>query len=472
MSTSPTTTTPTVPTGGDVASRIAALRHRVDGDVLVPGDVGYHEASLAWDRAVAHRPAVIVVADNVGDVIATVLFAADLGRGLAVQATGHGVVEPVDGVLLVTSHLQEVVVDAEERTAWVAAGSTSGAVLEAAQAHGLAPLVGSSPDVGMVGYAIGGGLGWLARRYGPACDAVRSFEVVTPDGSLVRACRTENPELFRALCGGAGACGVVTDMEITLVPVTDVYAGNLYYPAEAAAEVVARWSAWVAAAPTELTSAVMLINEPPAPGLPEELRGRSFTIVRGCWCGPLDEGRALLDEWRAIMAPEIDAWAEMPFADAATISQVPSAPMPFVGSGGWLADVGADVGAVLAAHTFPSDGPAPLVFSEIRHLGGAVASGDREHTSMGNRDRAFLVQMTGRPTGAADDARIRAHLGATKAALGTSLSDRTYLNFLTGDERRSCASTALDDADRRAIAETCARLDPDDLLRFGIDPDA
>ena len=113
-------------------------------------------------------------------------------------------------------------------------------MLAAAQAHGLAPLVGSSPDVGMVGYTMGGGLGWLARSYGPACDAVRSFEVVTPDGSLVRACRTENPDLFRALCGGAGACGVVTDMEIALVPVTDVYAGNLYYPAEAAAEVVAR----------------------------------------------------------------------------------------------------------------------------------------------------------------------------------------------------------------------------------------
>ena len=384
------------------------------------------------------------------------------------QASGHGAVCPVDGVLLVTSRLQEVVVDAEERTAWVAAGSTSSAVLQAAQAHGLAPLVGSSPDVGMVGYALGGGLGWLARQYGPACDAVRSFEVVTPDGSLLRACRTENPDLFQALCGGAGPCGVVTDMEIALVPVTDVYAGNLYYPAEAAAEVVARWSAWVADAPTELTSAVMLINEPPAPDLPDELRGRSFAVVRGCWCGPLEQGRALLDEWRAIMPPTIDAWREMPFADAATISQDPTTPMPFIGSGGYLVDVDAGVGSVLAANTFAAEGPPPLVFSEIRHLGGAVATGDRAHTTMGNRDHAFLLQMTGRPVAAGDGAAIEAHLRATKAALGTSLSDRTYLNFLTGDERRGCASTALDDADRRAIAETCAHLDPDDLLRFGV----
>jgi hypothetical protein len=470
MTTSPTTTTPSVPTGADVASRIAALRHRVDGDVLVPGDDGYVGASSAWDLAVVHRPAVVVVADNVGDVIATVRFAADLGRGLGVQASGHGVVCPVDGVLLVTNRLREVVVDAEERTAWVAAGSTSAAVLAAAQAHGLAPLVGSSPDVGMVGYTIGGGLGWLARKHGPACDAVRSYEVVTPDGSLVRACRTENPELFRALSGGAGACGVITDMEVALVPVTDVYAGNLYYPAEAAAEVLARWAAWVADAPDELTSAVVLLNEPPVDEVPEERRGRSFTVVRGCWCGPIEQGRALLDEWRAAMPPSIDAWAEMPFAEAATISQDPVQPMPFVGTGGWLVDVGAEVGAVLAAGTFPAGGPPPLVASEIRHLGGAVADADRTHTTMGNRDRRFLLQMTGRPVAPGDAAVIEAHQRAMKAALGASLSERTYLNFLTGDERRSCAPTALDPADRRAIADTCARLDPDDLLRFGIAP--
>ncbi|MET0579097.1 MAG: FAD-binding oxidoreductase, partial [Ilumatobacteraceae bacterium] len=441
MSTSPTTTTLTVPAGDDVASRIAALRHRVDGDVFVPGEAGYDEASLAWDRAIAHRPAVVVVAENVGDVIATVVFAADLGQGLGVQASGHGVVSPVDGVLLVTSRLQEVVVDAEERTAWVAAGSTSGAVVSAAQAHGLAPLVGSSPGVGMVGYAMGGGLGWLARRYGPACDAVRSFEVVTPDGSLVRACRTENPELFRALCGGAGACGVVTDMEIALVPVTDVYAGNLYYPADAAADVVARWSAWAADAPAELTSAVVMMNYPPLPEVPEELRGRSFAVVRGCWCGPLEDGRALLDGWRAALPPAIDAWGEMPFADVAAISQDPVDPMPFVGSGGWLDRVDAGVGTVVAAATFPAAGPPPLVFSEIRHLGGAVATGDRAHTTMGNRDRPFLLQMTGRPTDATDAVAIEAHLRTTKAALGTALTDRTYLNFLTGEERRTCAAS-------------------------------
>ena len=136
--------------------------------------------------------------------IATVSFAAETGLGLGVQATGHGVALPVDGVLLVTSRMDELEVDAEARTAWVGAGCAWAPVLAAAQQHGLAPLVPSSTAVGAVGSTLGGGLGWLARRYGPACDAVRSFEVVTPDGELVQACPNEHADLFRALRGGGG----------------------------------------------------------------------------------------------------------------------------------------------------------------------------------------------------------------------------------------------------------------------------
>ena len=175
---------PVAPVAGDIATRIAALRRRVDGDVLTPADPGYEQAITAWNRTTAHGPAVVVLADNVGDVIATVTFAAELGIGLGVQATSHGGVAPVDGVLLVTARLQDVAVDPEERTAWVAAGCTWADIVAATHAHGLAPIADSSPSVGAVASTLGGGLGWLARQHGPACDAVRSFEVVTADGSL------------------------------------------------------------------------------------------------------------------------------------------------------------------------------------------------------------------------------------------------------------------------------------------------
>lgn len=459
------------------ASLVTTLRHRVDGDVLEPGDPGFAEAGRPWNLAFHHAPAVIVVADDVGDVIAAVTFAAAVGRGLGVQCSGHGVTACVDGVLLVTDRLDDVEIDVEARTAWVGAGCSAATVLAAAAAHGLAPLVGSSPSVGMVGYTLGGGLGWLARRFGPACDAVRSFEVVTPDGELVRAGHDEHPELFRALRGGGGCAGVVTEMEIELFPVADVYAGNLYYPAAMAAEIVARWATWVRDVPDELTSAVVLANLPDAPGLDDAVRGRSMTVVRGCWCGPSDAGRELLDTWRAIAPPDVDEWSVMPFADAATISRDPADPTPIVGTGGWLEDLdepaGAEVGAVLAAATFGDgargDAAPPLLFSQIRHVGGAVARGDRDHSSMGNRDRQFLLQLVGSGPTSAAAATVAAHQRSTSARLGHHLSKRTFVNVLDGEQRRHCAKDALDPDGREAIARARALHDPADVLRFGID---
>jgi FAD binding domain len=461
-------TTPlAAPVAGDLQRRLAALRRRVDGAVLVPGDEGFQAAALTWSQGSAHQPSTIVVAADVGDVIATVTFAAEVGVGLGVQATGHGVALPVDGVLLVTSHMDEIEIDAEERTAWVGAGCRWEPVLAAAQEHGLAPLVGSSTAIGAVGYTLGGGLGWLARRYGPACDAVRSFEVVTPDGELVRACRDEHPELFRALRGGGGgALGVVTEMEIDLFPVTEVYAGNLVYGPTAAAEVISAWSAWVAGAPPELTSSVVLVDGPATP---------AAVLVRGCWCGDLATGRRLLDTWRAMVPPAADTWRRLPFADIASVSDHPLEPTPAAITGGWLADpspgagLPPGVGATLSAATFGGDRRYRR-YVEIRHAGAAVTAGpSRTASSMGNRDHQFHMQLVGVPAAADDTDLVRCRLEATKADLGAALSARTYLNGLDGVARRAAAATSIDAPDLAAIAAVRALVDPDDVLRFGVD---
>jgi FAD/FMN-containing dehydrogenase len=450
----------------DLDQRLAALRHRIDGEVLTPGDPGFREAAQAWNRNACHDPAVIVVAEDVGDVIAAVTFAAERGLGLGVQATGHGVALPVDGVLLVTSRMDGVEVDAEERTAWIQAGTPWGPVLAAAQARGLAPLVGSSLAVGAVGFTLGGGLGWLARRFGPSCDAVRSLEVVTPDGALVCASRDEHPALFHALRGGGGgSLGVVTEMEVQLFPVTTVYGGDLTYRAEDAADVLEQWSRWVADVPDELTSSVVLLNGP---------GGRGSTIVRGCWSGPVDAGRALLDEWRALRPPVVDGWGEQRFADLAALSAEPTEPTARLVTGGWLAaaagqciDRGA--GQILAAATFGADGPPALRYCEVRHAGGAVAtSAKRGGSSMGNRDGAFLLHLVGVVDDEHDAATIARHLDATTAALGAHLSDRTYLNVLDGPTRAAAAPTSIDAADLAAIAAVAAEVDPDHLLRYGV----
>jgi hypothetical protein len=451
------------------ASALAELRSRITGEVLTRSDPGYDQHRLGWNRALEHDPAVVVVAADIGDVVAAVSFASSEGLGLGVQATGHGAVLPVGGVLLDTSRLTDVRIDPIQRTAWISAGCTWGPVLDEAQTHGLAPLLGSSTTVGAIGYTLGGGLGWLARHFGSCADSVRAFEVVTPDGQLVRAAADENADLFAALRGGGGgAFGVVTGMEIDLYPVTTVYAGNLLYPAEAAAEVVARYVEWVADAPDELTTSVVLMNFPPLPEIPEPIRGRSFTIVRGCWSGDLAAGRAVLDQWRATMPPTIDMWDVMPFAAADAISQDPVDPMPALTTGGWLDRFDAGVAEVLAERTFPTDGPPAVIFSEVRHVGGAVARGDRSATSMGHREREFAFHVVGAPM-AVDLATVEAEVAATAAALGDALSRATYLNFLEGEERRARTADAVDPERHAALAELQRRLDPADVLRFGVD---
>jgi FAD/FMN-containing dehydrogenase len=443
------------------------LRREIRGTVLGAEDVGYANAIAAWNLAATHTPRVVVVAAGPPDVVAAVRYAADAGLGIGVQATGHGPVLPVDGMLINTSRMDGVSVDPVARTAAIGAGSPGGSVLAAAQEHGLAPLLGASPTVGAIGLTLGGGLGWLSRRYGPACDAVRSFDVVTPNACLVRASADENADLFRALRGGGGGVlGVVTGMVVDLFPVTRVYAGNLVYPATAAVGVTERYARWVEQAPDDLTSSIVFMNFPADPAVPTPMRGQSFVMVRGCWCGDLGEGRGFVDDFRVATTPAMDAWSEMSFADSATISNDPVEPMPVVGTGAWLTRLDGDVAAVLASHTFPTAGRAPVTFSEVRHLGGAVTRRVSHDSVMGNRDRQFLLATIAR----ADRGPLAMTSGQAEllGALGDHLSTGTFTNFVDGPARRSATQASTDASQHRALARLQARLDPHNLLRFGV----
>jgi hypothetical protein len=450
-------------------SALDELRRRVAGDVLLPGDDHFEAACQPWNVAHQHRPTVVVVAATADDVVAAVRYARAAGVGLGVQATGHGVTAAADGgVLIVTRRMSGVQVDPFARTAWVSAGATWAPVLAEAQRHGLAPLLGSSPHVGAVGYTLGGGLGWLARKHGAAVDRVRRFEVVTAEGRLVRASAHEHPELFFALRGaGAGAVGIVTGMEIELVPVDTVYGGNLLYPAEQAAEVLARFARWAPTTPDELTSEVVLMNFPPLPEVPEPLRGRSFAILRGCWCGPVEEGRALLDAWRAELPPVMDLWQELPFTEVAAISNDPVDPMPAFATGAWMHTLDEAAARVLIDGTFPMGAPPVLAFSEVRHLGGAVARTDRD-AALGGCDEEFLFHCIGLAPDPVAKAEVRDHALAMKQDLAPNLG-RLYLNFVDGDERRRGAASAVGAEGRARLQALKAATDPTDVFRFGLD---
>ncbi|WP_088317480.1 FAD-binding oxidoreductase [Kineosporia sp. R_H_3] len=445
------------------ADALALLRARVDGTVLVEGAHGYAESFAPFNTSVVQRPAVVVVAESVADVVHAVRCAADLGLRVAVQSTGHGIGRPADGALLVvTSRLRRVRVDPVNRTAFVGAGNRWGDVLPLAQEHGLAPVLGSSPLVGCVGFTLGGGVGWLARRYGFGSDNAVAFDVVTPDGSLVRASAHDNPELFWALRGvGGGPFGVVVGMEIALHPLSRLYAGNLYYPAELAGEVARRWRDWVAGAPEELSSSVVLMQYPPAPEVPEALRGRSFAVVRGAWCGDAAQGTELLDDWRRWRTPLVDAWADMPFGEVGSISHDPVDPMPAYVTTEQL-DSLPDEALDLFVDGWQEhlDGERLVVLAELRQLGGAVRRGGADAANDRARSAEYCLEYV---TVAADEARAHAverHYTQTRDRLAPFVTGATYLNFTEGAEKAARTASAAGGAAWQRLRTLKSTLDP------------
>jgi FAD/FMN-containing dehydrogenase len=264
------------------------LEAMVAGDVFIPGDDGYDQARRAWDLAADQRPAVVVFAESVVDVVRAVRFAASQGMRVAPQGTGHGSLplELLDGAMLLkTSRMRRVEIYPATRTARAEAGAQWEDVTVPAGEYGLAALAGTSPNVGVTGYTLGGGMGWLARRYGLAANSVTAAEIVTPDGRLARADSEYEPDLFWAVRGGGGSVGVVTALEMALYPVGELYAGALFFPIERSSEVLHAWREWTGAVPDEVTSLGRILRLPPVPEIPEFLRGRSFVLVEAAYLG-------------------------------------------------------------------------------------------------------------------------------------------------------------------------------------------
>ncbi len=438
------------------------------GEIVTPDMPAYAEARLAWNRSVQQMPALIVYPLDAGDVAEAVRHARANDLSIAVQATGHGTLRAADGALLInTSRMNKVTIDAQAGTARVEAGAVWGDVLPKAQAFGLAPLLGSSTGVGVVGYTLGGGMGWLARKHGIAADSVTGFEVVTAEGECLCASPAENADLFRALRGGGGTFGIVTALEIKLYPVGNVFAGNLLYPIETAKEVMARWRDWVADAPDALTSAVVIMNYPPMPELPDFLRGKSFVQVRGCYAGDLAEGERLLKFWLDWRAPAVNMWHAMPFTEADSISMDPRDPLPGKSSGMWLRSL-SDAGiAALIQHASAAEG-SPLILAEVRQAGGAIRKAQARSAAFGHRDAEFVMHVVGiTPTPEAQHA-VESCIASLKRGLQADEAG-AYMNFLEGEEARARTQAAFSDDTYHWLKHLKRKVDPHNRLNHAYD---
>jgi FAD/FMN-containing dehydrogenase len=453
-----------------VQSQVVELRSRLAGQVITPSDPQYDQARQAWNLSVDQRPAVILVAQSAEDISLAVRFARRQGLGIAIQSGGHGVVLPAnDALLIVTNQLRRLRVDAQNQTAWIGAGLKWGMVLEKTQEFGLAPLLGSSPDVGVVGYTLGGGMGWLARKYGLSADSVIAIELVTAEGEIIQASQEHNRDLFWGLRGGGGSFGVVTGMEIRLYPVTTVYGGNLVYPAELAKEVITRYRDWIASAPNELTSSFAIMNFPPIPAVPEFLRGKSVVMVRGLYCGPIEQGEALLQSWRDWKTPLLDDFKAMPFSQVATISNDPEDPSPGLSSGAWLSELSDEAIEIIVRYAVSVNGSSPLVSTEVRHAGGKIAEVDPQFNAFGNRDAKLSLQVVGMTPTAEIHSRVRRYVVDMKQALRPYLTGGVYINFLEGEEARQRTSDAYLPETYRKLQALKAKYDPDNVFHFGFD---
>lgn len=412
------------------STRAASLRGLCEGAIHLPGDPGYDAARVPWNVAVDQRPAAVAYPAGPEEVSAVVRAATGLGLRVAPQGTGHnagplGSLEDV--VLLRTSGMTGVFIDPANRTARVEAGALWLDVVEAAAAHGLAALHGSSPDVGVVGYSLGGGIGWFARELGMATNSVTGIDLVLADGSLARADRDTNPELFWALRGGGGSFGIVTAMELTLFPIDSAYAGMLVWDQQDAGKVLRRWAEWSVDAPDSVTTAFRMLNLPPLPELPEPFRGRSLAVIDGAVLGTDEEAVSVLAALREL-GPEMDTFARVPAASLVRLHMDPEGPTPAVSASTMLAGLPDTAIESFLALTGPGSGSS-LLSAELRQIGGALGRPQPGAGALPMLDGLFILFAVAIAATAEMGRQGYADAVALVDALGAYSSGRDYLNF-------------------------------------------
>jgi FAD/FMN-containing dehydrogenase len=432
--------------------------------ILTAGDDGWDAARRAFNLAAEQRPAAVALPQSEREVLDAVRFALDAGLRVAPQSTGHNA-RPLapwlgEALLLKTSRFRGVEIDPTLRRARVAGGTLWGEVVPAAYQHGLAALHGSSPTVGVAGYSLGGGIGWLARRHGLQTNSLTAVELVTPDGELVRVDEDHEPDLFDALRGGGGNFGVVTALEFDLYPIQYAYAGWLAWDWREAGPVLKRWGDWAAEAPDAVTTSARILRLPPAPELPEEVRGRRLVAIDGAVLGDYYEAEALMAPLRELR-PEIDTFGTMPATALSRLHMDPEKPVPAITDDRLLSGLPSEAVDAFVGAAGPESG-STLMMAELRQLGGALARTPGRHGVLPHLDGRFLLFACAVPMGPATAVAGRTHATRLTEALDPWSSGRRYQNFA---ELPLEPDSFFEPEIRSRLAAIKAKVDPDGVFR-------
>jgi FAD/FMN-containing dehydrogenase len=446
-----------------VTPDFSALAKTLDGALTLPGDDGWDIARQAWNLAIDQRPAAVVTSGGADDAEAVVDFARQNRLRVAPQGTGHGAgaIGDLTGAILFKTHeLTQVEVDAGASRARSAPGALSRDVLVAAAPHGLAALAGSSPDVGIVGYSLGGGIGFLARKHGLQANRVTAVELVTGSGEAVRADHETEADLFWALRGGGGSYGLVTAIEFELLPISELYAGALAWPWERSAEVLARWAEWTAGAPEEISSSARMIQFPPLPQIPDPLRGRQLVMVDGVWDGDREDADRVLGPLREL-GPEMDTWATIPATALVEVHGDPPEPVPAFTDHRLIREVPAEMVEAWVEVAGPGSG-SPLLFSELRHWGGAIAREPEGAGVLGSFSEPYSLFNVGMAPEPAIEQAGRAHAARICETLAPWTSERRFVNFT---EAVVAPSVPYGAEALKRLGEIRRSVDPDGLFQ-------
>jgi FAD/FMN-containing dehydrogenase len=444
-----------------------SFKLRVRGPVLLPGDAGYDAARAVWNAMIDRKPAVIVRCLGTADVITSVQFAREHNLLICIKGGGHNIagLATADGALMLDMSLMRGVwVDPQARIAHAQAGSLLGDVDRETQLHGLAAVLGFVSQTGIAGLTLGGGFGYLTRRWGWTADNVAGMDVVTADGKLVRASSEQNPDLFWGLRGGGGNFGVVTGFDYMLYPVgPEIVGGVVAWPAAEAPKVLELYRTMAEAAPPELTLVAFLRPAPPAPWLPKEIHGKPIVAILACYSGDPAEGEKALAPIKSFGKPIGDILVRRPYSQLqALLDATQPAGRRYYWKSEYLAQVEPALCERVMAHVATMQSPHSNII--LFQIGGALNSLGEAHSPAGNRTARYVVNITGSWEQAEQDSANIAWVREAWAEMRPFSTGGTYINFLTKDEGPDRTQAALGQGLLR-LAEIKARWDPENVFR-------
>ena len=444
-----------------------AFRQSLSGGLVLPSDSNYDEVRQIWNAMIDKKPAVIVQCANADDVVLAIAFARKNGLEISVRGVGHNIAGNSlcnDGLMIDLSTMKVVRVDSEQRRAYVDPGASLGDFDAAVQAHGLVTPTGINSTTGIAGLTLGGGFGWLTRKYGMTIDNLLSADVVTADGRKVKASESENPDLFWAIRGGGGNFGVVTQFEFQLHPVgPDVLSGLVVYPFAEAKQVLEKYRAFTEAAPEELCVWAVLRKAPPLPFLPEDVHGTEVVVFAFCYGGDPEEGKPLVESLRIFGTPHGEFIGVRPFVNW----QQAFDPLLTPGARNYwkshnfeeLSD-----GALGTAMEYAGNLPSPQCEIFIAHVEGAANRVAPDAMAYAHRSATFVMNVHARWDEAKDDDVCRNWARDFFEASKPYASAGAYVNFMTGDEGDTLATAY--GANQARLAEIKKKYDPDNVFHI------